>query len=69
MSGIVNKLIIFASKSDESRTSQSIVKIFYACNQFLMCWMVGYNKNNIEFETVVENNYRTHNPLKGLGAF
>jgi hypothetical protein len=28
-----------------------------------MCWMVGYKKNNTEFETVVENNYCTHNPL------
>jgi hypothetical protein len=28
--------------------------------------MVGYKKNNIEFETVVENNYCTHNPLKGV---
>jgi hypothetical protein len=26
--------------------------------------MVGYKKNNTEFETVVENNYCTHNPLK-----
>jgi hypothetical protein len=25
--------------------------------------MVGYKKNNTEFETVVENNYCTHNPL------
>jgi hypothetical protein len=29
-----------------------------------MCWMVGYKENNTEFETVVENNYCTHNPLK-----
>ena len=28
-----------------------------------MCWMVGYKKNNTEFETVIENNYCTHNPL------
>jgi hypothetical protein len=28
--------------------------------------MVGYKKNNTEFETVVENNYCTHNPLKGV---
>jgi hypothetical protein len=26
--------------------------------------MVGYKKNNTEFETVVKNN--THNPLKGV---
>jgi hypothetical protein len=26
--------------------------------------MVGYKKNNTEFETVVENNYGPHNPLK-----
>ena len=30
--------------------------------------MVGYKKNNTEFETVVENNYCTHNPLKGVGV-
>jgi hypothetical protein len=29
-----------------------------------VCWMVGYKKNNTEFETVVENNYCTHNPHK-----
>jgi hypothetical protein len=28
-----------------------------------MYWMVGYKKNNTEFETVVENNYCHHNPL------
>jgi hypothetical protein len=28
--------------------------------------MVGYKKNNTEFETVVEINYCTHNPLKGV---
>jgi hypothetical protein len=28
--------------------------------------MVGYKKNNNEFETVVENNYCTHNPLEGV---
>jgi hypothetical protein len=26
--------------------------------------MVGYKKNNTEFDTVVENKYCTHNPLK-----
>jgi hypothetical protein len=28
--------------------------------------MVRYKKNNTEFETVVENNYCTHNLLKGV---
>jgi hypothetical protein len=27
--------------------------------------MIGYKKNNTEFETVVKNNYCTHNSLKG----
>ena len=26
--------------------------------------MVGFKKNNTEFETLIENKYRTHNPLK-----
>jgi hypothetical protein len=26
--------------------------------------MVGYEKNNTEFDTVVENKYGTHNPLE-----
>jgi hypothetical protein len=28
--------------------------------------MVGYKENNTEFETVVKNNYCTHNPLNPL---
>ena len=28
--------------------------------------MVGYQKNNTEFETVIENNYCDHNSLKGM---
>ena len=31
-----------------------------------MSWMVGYKKNNTEFETVVKNNYCTHNPLNNI---
>jgi hypothetical protein len=31
--------------------------------------MVGYKKNSTEFDTVIENNYCTYNPLKELKTF
>jgi hypothetical protein len=51
MSRFLNKLIIFASRSD------------------ILDQAIQNNKNNTEFETVVEYNYYTHNPINLCESF
>ena len=41
-----------------------VKKKLLAINFLCAGWSVGYKENNTEFETVVENNHCTHNPIK-----